>query len=62
MQTADSGKSDDVSERLRLDRARDRRIAVEAHVGPVFVVVAGVPSDQVKQVALAEHDQVIGWR
>lgn len=59
VQAADPRKSDDRPELLRLDRARDRRVAVEAHVRAILVVVAGVLADQVEEVTLTEHDHVI---
>ena len=59
VQAADPRKRDDFPDLFRLDDARDRRVAVEAHVRAIFVVVAGVPPDQVEQMTLAEHDHVI---
>jgi hypothetical protein len=48
VQAADSRKSDDLPGLTTLDRARDRRVAVEAHVRPIFVVVGGVLTDQME--------------
>src|ERR1035438_3054120 len=59
VQAADPGQRDHLPELPRLDRARDRRVAVEAHVRAVLVVVAGVPADQVQDMTLTEHDHVI---
>jgi hypothetical protein len=59
VQAADPRKSDHLPELPRLDLARDRRVAVEAHVRSVLVVVAGVPADQVEDMTLTEHDHVI---
>ena len=49
VQSADPRKSDNLSEFLRLDLARDRRVAVEAHMRAILVVVAGVVADQVER-------------
>jgi len=49
METTDPGQRDDLPLARRLERARDGRIAVEAHVWPVFVVVAGIRAHQAKQ-------------
>src|ERR1019366_2961437 len=59
VQTADPRKSNHLPELPRLDRARDRRVAVEAHVRVVLVVVAGVPADQAQEMTLTENDHVI---
>ena len=59
VQAADPRKSDHLPEVPRLDLARDRRVAVEAHVRAVLVVVAGVPADQVEEMTLTEHDHMI---
>ena len=50
MQTADPRKSDDLPGFTPLDSARDRRDAVEAHVGTILVM---------EEVTLAEHHHVI---
>jgi hypothetical protein len=55
----DTRDSDDLPELLRLNRAGDRRVAVEAHMRAIFVVVVGVLTDQVEEVTLTEHDHVI---
>ena len=59
VQAADPWKSDHLPELPRLDLAPDRRVAVEAHVRAVLVVVAGVPADQVEEITLTDHDHVI---
>ena len=59
VQATDSWKSDDLPSLTPLDHSRDRRVAVEANVRTVFVVVAGVLADQMEKVTLAEHDHVI---
>jgi len=59
VQAADPRKSDHLPELPRLDLAGDRRVAVEAHVRAVLVVVAGMPADQVEEMTLTEHDHVI---
>lgn len=58
-QAADSRKRHDLPELSRLDRASDQRIAVDAHVRAVLVVVAGVLAGQAKEMTLTEHDDVI---
>jgi hypothetical protein len=45
VQAGDPRKSDHLPDLLWLDLARDRRVAVEAHLRAVLVVVAGVPAD-----------------
>src|ERR1019366_3388427 len=47
------------SELSRLDRAGDRRVAVESDVRAVLVVVGGVLADQVQEMTLTEHNHVI---
>jgi|HubBroStandDraft_3_1064219.scaffolds.fasta_scaffold743138_1 hypothetical protein len=59
VQAADARKSDHLPELPRLDLAPDRRVAVEAHVRAVVVVVAGVLADQVEEMTLPEHDHMI---
>ena len=53
---ADPWQRDHLPELPRLDRASDRRVAVEPHVRAVLVVVGGVLADQVQEVTLTEHD------
>jgi hypothetical protein len=55
----DAGEGDDATSARRLDGARNRRIAVERHVGTVLVVVGRVGSNQSQQVALAEYDDMV---
>lgn len=55
VKSADARQSDGVSVARGVDRAPHRRVAIEAHVGAILVVVAGMVSDQPKQMALAEH-------
>ncbi len=59
VQAADSRQRDHCPEVPRLDRGRDRRVAVEPHVGAVLVVVGGVLADQVQEMTLAKHDHVL---
>jgi hypothetical protein len=59
VQAADPRQRDHLPELLRLDRASDRRIAVEPHVRAVLVVVGGVVADQVQEMTLTTHDHVI---
>ncbi len=59
VQAADPRESNHLPDLPRLDLARDRRVAVEAHVRAVLVVVAGVPADQVQEMTPTEHDHVI---
>jgi hypothetical protein len=56
---SDSRKGDDTARTRRLDDARDRRITVEGHVGPILVVVSSVGSNQTAQMALPEYDDVV---
>ena len=58
VQAADPRDSDHLPELPRLDIARDRCVAVEAHVRAVAVVIAGVLADQVQEMTLPEHDHV----
>jgi len=53
----DTRESDDLAEVPRLDHARDRRIAVEAHVRAVLVVVGGV----LAHLVTGESEQPIGY-
>jgi hypothetical protein len=59
VQAADPRKSDDLPGFTPFDRTRERRVAVEAHVGTILVVVAGVLANQMEKVTLVEHDHVI---
>ena len=59
MESSDARKRDNASDSGRLDDARNGRIARERHVRSVFVVVAGVLTDQAQKVAFAEHDQMV---
>jgi hypothetical protein len=47
------------ADRSELDRASDRRVAVEPHVRAVLVVVGGVLADQAQEMTLTEYNQVI---
>jgi hypothetical protein len=59
VQAADPRQCNHVPELPRLDRASDRRVAVECHVRAVLVVVGGVLADQAQEMTLTEHDHVI---
>ena len=59
VQAADSRQRDHVPELPRLDRASDRRVAVEPHVRAALVVVGGVLADQVQELTLTKHDHVL---
>ena len=59
VQAADPRKSDDLPGFTPLDGARERRVAVQAHVWTILVVVAGVLAYQMEKVTLAEHNDVI---
>jgi hypothetical protein len=59
MQAANPRQGDHLPERPRLDRASDRRVAVEPHGRAVLVGVGGVLADQVQEMTLTKHDHVI---
>jgi hypothetical protein len=59
VQPADSRKCDDFARARWFDGARDRRIAVDRHMGPILVVVGHVLADQAEQMPLPNHDEVI---
>lgn len=56
---ADPRQGDDLPELPRLELARDRCVAVEAHVRAVFVAVGGALANQMQGMTLTEHDHVI---
>src|ERR1700690_3085063 len=58
VEAADPRQADHFPALTRLDRASDRRVAVEPHVRAVLVVVRGVLADQVQEMTLAKHDHV----
>jgi hypothetical protein len=59
VQPANARKCDDFACARWFHGARDRRIAVERHMGSVLVVVGHVLADQAEQMPLPKHDEVV---
>ena len=60
VESTEPSESDDSPAFGRLDGASGRSIGRERHVRSVLVVVLHVLTNASEQVALADHDQVIG--
>ena len=59
MKPTDARKRDDLACSLRLDVARDRRVAAKRHMRSIAVVVSDVLANEPKQMPLSEHDDVV---
>jgi hypothetical protein len=60
MESADASQTDNPPVLGRLDVSPGRRVSGERHIRSVLVVELRVRADASEQVALADHDQVIG--
>ena len=59
MQATKEGNGDDITLRRRLDFAWDRRVPVERHVRPGFVVVPNIFRQQAAKVPLTGDDDMV---
>jgi len=57
IQSSDERERGDLPDAL--NGARDRRVLLQREVGPHFIIIGGVPSNDATQERFAEHDAVV---